>query len=298
MRSLRSVLSRAGRISVAMATYDGERYLPEMLESLANADTAPDELVVRDDGSSDRTLDVVHDFAARAPFAVHVVPSDDGRLGYAQNFVAASRACTGDLLFFADQDDAWRPEKLDDRRPGRVATARSPRCSTTSACRPRTGRRSRRRTPVCWPSGASARSWPSRGAASPSPAASSTPGTGRRRSSPVSHDFWVTLLATAFGQRRILPDILIDHRIHDRNTSGWIPDQNSREFTRSGDGASDVDLLIDLVVKPPRVRGLTATFLDVVASAGRASTPRPRSGSRQSLRANRRHHRERRRAGA
>ena len=93
------------------------------------------------------------------------------------------------------------------------------------------------------------------------------------RSSPVSHDFWVTLLATAFGQRRILPDILIDHRIHDRNTSGWIPDQNSREFTRSGDGASDIDLLVDLVVKPPRVRGLTATFLDVVRERGESVDP-------------------------
>ena len=112
MRSLRSVLTRAGRLSVAMATYDGERFLPEMLESLAAQTRLPDELVVRDDGSTDRSLDVVHAFAAHAPFPVRVLHSD-GHLGYAQNFVAASAACTGDLLFFADQDDSWRPEKLE-----------------------------------------------------------------------------------------------------------------------------------------------------------------------------------------
>ena len=112
MRSLRSVLARRGRVSVAMATFNGETYLPEMLDSLASQTRPPDELVVRDDGSTDRSLDVVHDFASRAPFPVRVVPGGD-RLGYAQNFVAASRACTGDLLFFADQDDSWRPEKLE-----------------------------------------------------------------------------------------------------------------------------------------------------------------------------------------
>ena len=297
MRSQRSVESRAGRISVAMATYDGERYLPEMLESLATQTRPPDELVVRDDGSSDRTLDVVHDFAARAPFAVHVVPSDDGRLGYAQNFVAASRACTGDLLFFADQDDAWRPEKLEtvsravsDGEVAAVFHDFSLQAADGSQVAPSYAGVLAERgfLPVVALKGCSIAvtrgfidtwDWPP-------------------RSSPVSHDFWVTLLATAFGQRRILPDILIDHRIHDRNTSGWIPDQNSREFTRSGDGAPDIDLLVDLVVKPPRVRGLTATFLDVVRERGESVDAAAAQRLAESLRANRRHHRERRRAGA
>ncbi len=296
MRSLRSVLSRTGRISIAMATYDGERYLPEMLESLANQTRPPDELVVRDDGSSDRTLDVVHDFAARAPFEVRVVPSD-GRLGYAQNFVAASRACTGDLLFFADQDDSWRPEKLETVAgvvsPGDVAAVShdftlqaadgSPIAPSYAGVLAERGF-----GPVVALKGCSIAvtrgfidtwGWP--------------PG-----SSKVSHDFWVTLLATAFGQRRILPDVLIDHRLHDRNKSGWIPDESSREFTRVGDGASDVDLLVDLVVKPPRVRDLTTTFLEVVDERGENVDPAAAQRLRRSLRANRRHHRERRQGGS
>src|ERR1700710_1796077 len=102
----------AGQISIAMATYNGERYLPEMLDSLAAQTRLPDELVVRDDGSSDHTLEVVHYFAERAGFPVRVLPAGE-RLGYAQNFVTVSRACTGDVLFFADQDDGLRPGKLE-----------------------------------------------------------------------------------------------------------------------------------------------------------------------------------------
>ena len=56
MQSPASVPGHSGRISVAMATYNGERYLPEMLDSLAGQTRLPDELVVRDDGSSDSTL--------------------------------------------------------------------------------------------------------------------------------------------------------------------------------------------------------------------------------------------------
>jgi glycosyltransferase involved in cell wall biosynthesis len=291
MRSLRSVLARRRRVSVAMATFNGERYLPEMLASLASQTRPPDELVVRDDGSSDRTLELVRDFAVGAPFPVHVVPGGV-RLGYAQNFVAASRACTGDLLFFADQDDVWRPEKLETvaRSVGRddveavfhdFALQDAEGCPIAPSYAEVLAERGFR--PVAALKGCSIAvtrgftetwGWPP-------------------LSSPVSHDFWVTLLATAFGQRRIIPDVLIDHRIHDANTSGWIPDADSREFTVSGDGATDVDLLIDLVVKPPRMRGMTRTFLDVVHERGDAVDVDAARRLRRSLRENRRRHRER-----
>jgi len=290
MRSLRSVLARTRRLSVAMATYNGERYLPEMLDSLVAQTRPPDELVVRDDGSSDRTLDVIHDFAVRAPFPVRVVPGGE-RLGYAQNFVAASRACTGDLLFFADQDDSWRPQKLEvvaaSVSRGEVAAVfhdfslqRADGSQIAPSYVEVLGERGYH--PVVALKGCSIAvtrgfvdtwGWPP-------------------RSSPVSHDFWVTLLATAFGQRRILPDVLIDHRIHDANTSGWVPDADSREFTTAGDAASDIDLLIDLVVKPPRLRGVTRTFLDVVHERGDAVDPDAARRLRHSLRVNRRRHRD------
>src|SRR4051794_22219843 len=111
MRRWGSVLTGRPAISVAMATYNGEAHLDEQLDSLAAQTRPPDQLVVRDDGSEDGTVGILHAFARRARFRVEVLAGGP-RLGFAQNFIAASRECAGDLLFFADQDDIWRPAKL------------------------------------------------------------------------------------------------------------------------------------------------------------------------------------------
>jgi hypothetical protein len=110
---------------------------------------------------------------------------------------------------------------------------------------------------------------------------------------PVSHDFWVALLSTAFGQRRNLPDPLIDHRLHDANASGWIPDDTSREFTEPGDDSGPLRVLIDLVLKPPRLRARTRVFLDVLDRRGKEIDPVAAQRLRHLLRTNQRRHRER-----
>ena len=99
-------------ISIALATYNGERFLREQLESLAKQSRLPDELVVADDGSTDRTLQIIGDFAASAPFKTIVLPKEE-HLGYRANFMRCARHCTGDLIAFCDQDDVWDTEKLD-----------------------------------------------------------------------------------------------------------------------------------------------------------------------------------------
>jgi glycosyltransferase involved in cell wall biosynthesis len=99
------------RISVAMATFDGERFLAEQLASLARQTVLPSELVVHDDGSSDGTLDVVAGFAGESPFPVRV-ERGERRLGFADAFLAAAGSCSGELIAFCDQDDVWLPEKL------------------------------------------------------------------------------------------------------------------------------------------------------------------------------------------
>ena len=106
----------------------------------------------------------------------------------------------------------------------------------------------------------------------------------------VSHDFWVALLSSAFEQRSYVADILIDHRLHDRNASGWIPSSRSREFTRPGDDASDIGVMIDVVVKRGRVRRWTRAFLGVVAERGADLDPAASKRLQRSLRQNRRRH--------
>ncbi len=98
-------------VSIALATHNGEKYLPAQLDSIAKQIRLPVELVVTDDGSTDRTLEIVEAFAARVPFAVRIVRAEK-RLGFRDNFMRAARLCSADLVAFCDQDDIWEPEKL------------------------------------------------------------------------------------------------------------------------------------------------------------------------------------------
>jgi glycosyltransferase involved in cell wall biosynthesis len=109
--------SRAGhrrpapRLSVALGTYNGTRYLIPLLASLARQTLLPDELVVSDDASDDHTVELGRQFAADAPFEVRVTVNAE-RLGFADNFLTAARRCEGDLIAFCDQDDIWHEDKL------------------------------------------------------------------------------------------------------------------------------------------------------------------------------------------
>ena len=98
--------------SVAMCTYNGERFLSEQLHSFAAQTVLPDELVVCDDGSTDGTLEILEDFRRTAPFPVRIYRNEKN-LGYVKNFEKAALLCGGDIIFFSDQDDIWLPEKVE-----------------------------------------------------------------------------------------------------------------------------------------------------------------------------------------
>lgn len=99
------------KISVALCSYNGARYLEEQLASIAAQERPPDELVLCDDGSPDETMEIVRKFAADAPFPVraHV---NARNLGSTKNFEQALRLCRGDVIALADQDDVWKSAKL------------------------------------------------------------------------------------------------------------------------------------------------------------------------------------------
>jgi len=98
-------------VSVAMATYNGARYLAAQLESLASQQHLPAELVVTDDGSTDETLSILAGFSRTAPFPVRV-HHNAKRLGYRANFMRAAGLCASELVAFCDQDDVWSDDKL------------------------------------------------------------------------------------------------------------------------------------------------------------------------------------------
>lgn len=98
------------RISVVMATFNGGRFIAPQLESILGQTLPPDEVVIVDDGSTDGTLDVARRLVGRANVRIEVNAT---RLGPIGNFEKAMRLATGDLVFFADQDDEWLPEKIE-----------------------------------------------------------------------------------------------------------------------------------------------------------------------------------------
>lgn len=100
------------RISVALCTYNGERFLREQLESIRLQSRKPDELVICDDRSDDATPEILRDFAADAPFPVCLF-TNDVRLGSTKNFERCISHCTGTLIALSDQDDVWREPKLE-----------------------------------------------------------------------------------------------------------------------------------------------------------------------------------------
>lgn len=102
------------RISVALCTYNGEKYLPQQLDSLLRQERVPDQIVVRDDVSADGTWALLEDFAVEARGrGVEVdLQRNAANLGYVRNFERALAATDGDLVFLCDQDDVWHAEKI------------------------------------------------------------------------------------------------------------------------------------------------------------------------------------------
>lgn len=99
------------KISIAMTTYNGSKYLQEQLHGFLLQTRKPDELVVCDDCSTDNTKELLMGFQKSAPFAVRIY-SNKENLGYNKNFEKALSLCSGDLVFLSDQDDVWLENKL------------------------------------------------------------------------------------------------------------------------------------------------------------------------------------------
>jgi glycosyltransferase involved in cell wall biosynthesis len=98
-------------LSVALCTYNGSRFLPGQLQSIGSQSRPPDELVVCDDGSTDKTVDIINSFALDAVFPVRLEVNPTN-LGSTRNFERAISRCRGDIIALSDQDDVWQRDKL------------------------------------------------------------------------------------------------------------------------------------------------------------------------------------------
>ena len=95
-------------ISVCMATYNGEKFIQEQIDSILPQLGDSDELIVSDDGSSDSTLDIIASYHDDRIKVLH----NQGRHGFTWNFENALKATKGDFIFLSDQDDIWESNKV------------------------------------------------------------------------------------------------------------------------------------------------------------------------------------------
>lgn len=251
-------------ISVAIATFNGARYLVEQLASLASQAVKPLELVACDDASTDETVAILKSFSASAPFRVRIYENAQ-QLGYQQNFMKAASLCKGLLIAFCDQDDVWNDDKLqvvsdyfmqsDDLlvahdysvffEDGRQFISSYFYNLSLSGLLPVVNLKGcslilRRELIelIEWPSPQS--EW--------------------------SHDMWVCFIALLLGKRGYIRRSLIRHRIHGNNTSGWVTNEARlkrllRRFRLPPfTSTSDLDAFIAQFVWP----GQVAVFRDVV----------------------------------
>jgi len=94
-------------ISVCMATYNGESYIKEQIQSILPQLKDGDELIVSDDGSTDNTLEIVFSFES---LKIRVLQGPQN--GLIKNFENAINAAKGDYIFLCDQDDIWLENKV------------------------------------------------------------------------------------------------------------------------------------------------------------------------------------------
>lgn len=100
-------------VGVAVALYNGERFIKEQLDSLRKQTKMPDKVVLCDDGSKDKTVEIVREYiksnGLEQSWMLELNPQN---LGYIKNFYRAMTLCDTDLIFLCDQDDIWESNKI------------------------------------------------------------------------------------------------------------------------------------------------------------------------------------------
>lgn len=96
-------------ISVAMATYNGEKYIIQQIESILSQSKAVDEIIIVDDNSDDNTVELIENL--NCPLIQ--VYQNKTNLGYIENFYKAIALTKGKYVFLSDQDDIWEKDKVE-----------------------------------------------------------------------------------------------------------------------------------------------------------------------------------------
>lgn len=99
------------RISIAIATYNGENFIRKQLDSILTQTYMPDEIIISDDASLDNTVGIIKEYIKE--YSNIILLENKVNLGYVNNFKNAIEHTDGDIIFLSDQDDIWEEEKIE-----------------------------------------------------------------------------------------------------------------------------------------------------------------------------------------
>lgn len=100
-------------VSVALCTYNGEKYLERQVDSYLQQTILPNEIVICDDRSTDQTVKILQNYIDNNTSILWRLVQNEQRLGASRNFEKAIGLCNGDLVFLSDQDDIWKRTKVE-----------------------------------------------------------------------------------------------------------------------------------------------------------------------------------------
>lgn len=103
-------MSERASVSVALATYNGEKYVLQQVDSILTQLLANDQLVISDNGSTDQTLSLIQEHYGSDPRVELISCRAKGVIA---NFSFALSYCKNEIIFLSDQDDIWQPNKVD-----------------------------------------------------------------------------------------------------------------------------------------------------------------------------------------
>ena len=98
------------KVAVIMSTYNGEKFIKEQLDSILNQTYKNLEVVVRDDGSKDKTVEIVKEYMKKYP---NIVLHEGENLGFIKSFFELLTLAEADYYAYADQDDVWMENKIE-----------------------------------------------------------------------------------------------------------------------------------------------------------------------------------------
>lgn len=100
-------------IEILLSVYNGEKYLQEQIDSILSQTYKDWNLLVRDDGSKDRSLDIIKEYVTKYPDKIRIHTDSFGNVGVKRSFELLLEASNSEYFMFCDQDDFWLPNKIE-----------------------------------------------------------------------------------------------------------------------------------------------------------------------------------------